>query len=136
MTSVCIENEINNINQWFVSYHLLFCLVHYFIVAFSVTHLSVCLSPSPTCGLARTLWRHCMVCSRGSQHDLSRERSVSPDYYGTRRYRCVLIFCFRLFFCIIFTLMRSVLVFLTDFKKEVIRGCISLENYKKVEKIK
>ncbi|XP_060807173.1 dystonin isoform X16 [Amyelois transitella] len=23
---------------------------------------------------------------RGSQHDLSRERSVSPDYYGTRRY--------------------------------------------------
>ncbi|XP_053618600.1 microtubule-actin cross-linking factor 1 isoform X38 [Plodia interpunctella] len=24
---------------------------------------------------------------RGSQHDLSRERSVSPDYYGSRRYR-------------------------------------------------
>ncbi|XP_072947988.1 microtubule-actin cross-linking factor 1 isoform X2 [Epargyreus clarus] len=24
---------------------------------------------------------------RGSQHDLHRERSVSPDYYGTRRYR-------------------------------------------------
>ncbi|XP_039751273.1 uncharacterized protein LOC120627239 isoform X23 [Pararge aegeria] len=25
--------------------------------------------------------------SRGSQHDLHRERSVSPDYYGSRRYR-------------------------------------------------
>ncbi|XP_052759146.1 uncharacterized protein LOC113511282 isoform X14 [Galleria mellonella] len=24
---------------------------------------------------------------RGSQHDLNRDRSVSPDYYGTRRYR-------------------------------------------------
>ncbi|XP_026332692.1 microtubule-actin cross-linking factor 1, isoforms 1/2/3/5 isoform X13 [Hyposmocoma kahamanoa] len=24
---------------------------------------------------------------RGSQHDLNRERSVSPDYYGSRRYR-------------------------------------------------
>ncbi|KAI8432887.1 hypothetical protein MSG28_013813 [Choristoneura fumiferana] len=24
--------------------------------------------------------------SRGSQHDLNRERSVSPDYYGSRRY--------------------------------------------------
>ncbi|CAH2249192.1 jg21743 [Pararge aegeria aegeria] len=30
--------------------------------------------------------------SRGSQHDLHRERSVSPDYYGSRRYRIVYYF--------------------------------------------
>lgn len=51
--------------------------------------------------IAAILWRHCMVLpscnvcchhkySRGSQHDLNRERSVSPDYYGSRRFRCVL----------------------------------------------
>lgn len=66
--------------------------------------ISFCVSPRfvppPYCDVIA--W--CCHFSRGSQHDLNRDRSVSPDYYGSRRYRfvifvdCVLLnLCFYVF---------------------------------------